>query len=84
GDGIPVILLRYRVALVLSILTLAGMIVLMLPFVPAEWQIPYNVLTYGDRLYRSLPAPAGVAKGQTSPMVLSETSGGGTPPTHTG
>jgi hypothetical protein len=40
---VPKILKRFRVALVLSILTLAGMIVLMLPFVPAEWQIPYNV-----------------------------------------
>jgi hypothetical protein len=36
---VPKILIRFRVALILSFLTVAGMIVLAMPFIPAEWAI---------------------------------------------
>jgi hypothetical protein len=37
---VPKILLRFRVALILTFLTVAGMVVLTLPFIPSEWVIP--------------------------------------------
>jgi hypothetical protein len=40
---VPKILSRFRVALVFSFLVLGGMITLMLPAIPVEWQIPYTV-----------------------------------------
>ncbi|KAG9052128.1 hypothetical protein FS842_010445 [Serendipita sp. 407] len=40
---VPKILVRFRVALVCSFLVLGGMIALMLPVIPVEWQIPYTV-----------------------------------------
>ncbi|PVG03477.1 hypothetical protein CPB86DRAFT_369594 [Serendipita vermifera] len=39
---VPKILRRFRVALVLSILTIAAMVVLATPAAPMDWQIPYN------------------------------------------
>ena len=40
---VPKILSRFRVALVCSFTVAAGMIVLMLPVIPMEYQIPINV-----------------------------------------
>lgn len=39
---VPKILVRFRVALVCSFIVLGGMIALMLPVIPLEWQIPIN------------------------------------------
>ena len=36
---VPKIIVRFRVALIVSLLTLAAMIVLAMPFIPAEWAI---------------------------------------------
>ena len=36
---VPKILVRFRVALVLCFLTAVGMVVLAMPFLPAEWAI---------------------------------------------
>ena len=40
---VPKILVRFRVALIFAFLVLGGMIALMLPMIPMEWQIPYTV-----------------------------------------
>lgn len=37
---VPKILVRFRVALICSFIVMIGMIVLTLPFIPLEWQIP--------------------------------------------
>ncbi|CAG7848461.1 SubName: Full=Uncharacterized protein {ECO:0000313/EMBL:CCA73139.1} [Serendipita indica DSM 11827] len=39
---VPKILVRFRVALVVCFITVGGMVVLALPFVPLDWKIPYN------------------------------------------
>jgi hypothetical protein len=36
---VPKIIVRFRVALIVSVLILAGMIVLAMPFIPSEWAI---------------------------------------------
>jgi len=37
---VPKILRRFRVAFIISLLTLAAVIVFALPFIPPEWAIP--------------------------------------------
>ncbi|KIM25812.1 hypothetical protein M408DRAFT_204530 [Serendipita vermifera MAFF 305830] len=39
---VPKILVRFRVALVLSFLSIAAIVVMALPFFPADWAIPYT------------------------------------------
>lgn len=39
---VPKILVRFRVALVVSVLTIAAMIVLALPMFPWDWKIPHD------------------------------------------
>jgi len=39
---VPKILSRFRVALLLSFLTIAAIVVMALPFFPADWSIPYT------------------------------------------
>jgi len=36
---VPKIIVRFRVALIISLLTMAGVIVLAMPFIPLEWSI---------------------------------------------
>jgi hypothetical protein len=39
---VPKILVRFRVALTLSFLTIAAIVVMALPFFPSDWAIPYT------------------------------------------
>ena len=39
---VPKILVRFRVALILCVLVVGGMVALTLPFIPRDWIIPYS------------------------------------------